>query len=143
VPRAISISQVTIRGDVILVGDLVAKATTELYTAVFRCLTRAVASCRCPGACASGIRCQLDQLDVVLWLVDLVEIGRARIRSAGKGHINGARHRDAGQIRWLILDLGKLLCLIDVSKLNPGPSGEDADAVGQPRDVGSPCASAR
>jgi hypothetical protein len=25
----------------------------------------------------------------------------------------------------------------------PGPSGEDADAVGQPRDVGSPCASAR
>ena len=82
-------------------------------------------------------------VDVVLWLVDLVEIGRARIRSAGKGHINGARHRDAGQIRWLILDLGKLLCLIDVSKLNPGPSGEDADAVGQPRDVGSPCASAR
>jgi hypothetical protein len=79
----------TIRGDVILVGDLVAKATTELYTAVFRCLTRAVASCRCPGACASGIRCLLDQLDVVLWLVDLVEIGRARIRSAGKGHING------------------------------------------------------
>jgi hypothetical protein len=31
VPRAISISQVTIRGDVILIGDLVAKATTELY----------------------------------------------------------------------------------------------------------------
>src|SRR5262249_38154142 len=25
------------RGDVILIGDLVAKATTELYTAVFRC----------------------------------------------------------------------------------------------------------
>ena len=41
-----------------------------------------------------------------------------------------ARHRDAGQMRWLILDLGKLLGLIDVSKLNPGPSGEDADAVG-------------
>ena len=37
-----------------------------------------------------GIRCRLDQLDVVLWLVDLVEIGRARIRSAGKGHIYGA-----------------------------------------------------
>jgi hypothetical protein len=36
-----------------------------------------------------GIRCRLDQLDVVLWLVDLVEIGRARIRSAGKGHIYG------------------------------------------------------
>src|SRR5262249_15466078 len=33
--------------------------------------------------------------------------------------------------------------LIDVTKLNPGPSGEDADAVGQPRDVGSPCANAR
>jgi hypothetical protein len=45
-------------------------------------------------------------------------------------------------MRWVILDLGELLCLIDVSKLNPGPSGEDADAVGQPRDVGSPCASA-
>ena len=52
VPRAISICQVTIRGDVILVGDLVAKAATELYTAVFQCLTRAVAACRCPGACA-------------------------------------------------------------------------------------------
>jgi len=52
-------------------------------------------------------------------------------------------HRDAGQTRWVILDLGELPCLIDVSKLNPGPSGEDADAVGQPRDVGSPCASAR
>jgi hypothetical protein len=26
------------RGDVILIGDLVAKATAELYTAVFRCL---------------------------------------------------------------------------------------------------------
>jgi hypothetical protein len=37
VPRAISISQVTIRDVVILIGDLVAKATTELYTAVFRC----------------------------------------------------------------------------------------------------------
>ena len=45
-------------------------------------------------------------------------------------------------MRWVILDLGELPCLIDVSKLNPGPSGEDADAVGQPRDVGSPCASA-
>jgi len=54
-----------------------------------------------------------------------------------------ARHRDAGQMRWVILDLDELLCLIDVSKLNPGPSGGDADAVGQPRDVGSPCASAR
>jgi len=52
-------------------------------------------------------------------------------------------HRDAGQMRWVILDLGELPCLIDISKLNPGPSGEDADAVGQPRDVGSPCASAR
>ena len=46
-------------------------------------------------------------------------------------------------MRWVILDLGELPYLIDVSKLNPGPSGEDADAVGQPRDVGSPCASAR
>jgi len=35
------------------------------------------------------------------------------------------------------------LSKIDISKLNPGPSGEDADAVGQPRDVGSPRASAR
>jgi len=35
VPRAISISQVTILDDVILIGDLVAKATAELYTAVF------------------------------------------------------------------------------------------------------------
>jgi hypothetical protein len=48
-------------------------------------------------------------------------------------------HRDAGQMRWVILDLGELPCLIDVSKLNPGPSGDDADAVGQPRDVGSSC----
>ena len=47
------------------------------------------------------------------------------------------------QMRWVILDLGELPCLIDVSKLNPGPSGEDANAVGQPRDVGLPCASAR
>src|SRR5215467_6803875 len=39
VPRAISISQVTIWGDVILIGDLVAKAATELCTAVFRYLT--------------------------------------------------------------------------------------------------------
>jgi hypothetical protein len=36
-----------------------------------------------------GIRCPLDQLDVALWLVDLVKTGRARIRSAGKGQING------------------------------------------------------
>src|SRR5262245_29568769 len=35
-------------------------------------------------------------------------------------------HRDAGQMRWVILDLGELPSLIDVSKLNPGPSGEDA-----------------
>jgi hypothetical protein len=41
-------------------------------------------------------------------------------------------------MRWVILDPGELPCLINVSKLNPGPSGEDADAVGQPRDVGSP-----
>ena len=52
-------------------------------------------------------------------------------------------HRDAGQMRWMILDVGELPGLIDVSKLNPGPSGEDADAVGQSRDVGSPCASTR
>jgi hypothetical protein len=52
-------------------------------------------------------------------------------------------HRNAGQMRWTILDLGEMSCLIDVSKLNPGPSGEDADAIGQPRDVGSPCASTR
>jgi hypothetical protein len=45
-------------------------------------------------------------------------------------------------MRWVILDLGELSCLIGINKLNPGPSGEDADAVGQPRDVGSPCASA-
>ena len=70
--------KVTIRGDVILVGDLVAKATTELYTALFRCLTRAVAAVQAPVL--GGIRCRLDQLDVVLRLVDLVEIGRARIR---------------------------------------------------------------
>jgi hypothetical protein len=34
-------------------------------------------------------------------------------------------------MRWVILDLGELPCLIDVSKLNPGPSGDDADTVGQ------------
>jgi hypothetical protein len=51
-------------------------------------------------------------------------------------------HRDAGQMRWVILDLGELPCLMEVTKLNPGPSGEDAER-GQPRDVGSPCASAR
>jgi hypothetical protein len=53
------------------------------------------------------------------------------------------RTRDAGQMRWVILDLRELPCLIDASKLNPGPSGEDADAVGQPRDVGSRCAGFR
>src|SRR5215813_13419568 len=31
-------------------------------------------------------------------------------------------------MRRAILDLGELPCVIDVSKLNPGPSGEDADA---------------
>jgi hypothetical protein len=36
-------------------------------------------------------------------------------------------HRDAGQIRWVILDLGELPCLIEFTKLNPGPSGEDAE----------------
>jgi hypothetical protein len=36
----------------------------------------------------AAMRCQLDQLDVVLWLVDLVEIGRARMGSPGR-HING------------------------------------------------------
>jgi len=36
-------------------------------------------------------------------------------------------HRDAGQMRRAILDLGELPFLMDVSKLNPGPSGEDAD----------------
>ena len=41
-------------------------------------------------------------------------------------------------MRWVTLDLGELPCLMDISKLNPGPSGEDADAFGQPRDVGSP-----
>src|SRR5262249_16934165 len=76
-------------GDVILICDLVAKATTELYTAVFRCLTRAVAAVQAPAL--GGIRCRLDQLDVVLRLVDLVEIGRARIRSAGK---TGERNPD-------------------------------------------------
>jgi hypothetical protein len=35
-----------------------------------------------------GIRVR-DQRDVALWLVDLAKIGRARIRSAEKGHING------------------------------------------------------
>jgi hypothetical protein len=35
--------------------------------------------------------------------------------------------RDAGQMRWVILDLGELSCLIDVIKLYPGPSGEDAE----------------
>jgi len=34
-------------GDVILIGDLVAKATAKLYTAVFRCLTRAAAAWCC------------------------------------------------------------------------------------------------
>ena len=41
------------------------------------------------------------------------------------------------------LILANCLCLIEVTKLNPGPSGEDADAVGQPRDVGSRCAGFR
>jgi hypothetical protein len=127
--------------DVILIGNLAAKATTELYIAVFRCLTRA-ASCGAAvdARALGGIRCQLDQLDVVLWLVDL---SKSAARASGRpGSHQRARHRDAGQMRWVILDLGELPCLIDVSKLNPGPSGEDADAVGQPRDVGSPCTSA-
>ena len=52
-------------------------------------------------------------------------------------------HRNDGQTRWLILDLGELPCLINLSKLNPGPSGEDSDTVGQPRDVRSSCAGTR
>src|SRR5262249_1449862 len=49
-----------------------------------------------------------------------------RIRSAGKGQING-RVTVTLALRWVILDLGELPCLIEVSKLNPGPSGEDAE----------------
>ena len=30
-------------------------------------------------------------------------------------------HRDVGQMRWVILDLGELPCLIDVSKIESGP----------------------
>ena len=82
VPRASSISQVTILGDVIPIGKLVAKAMAELYTPVFRCLARAAAACRCRGA--SGIN-----LTSFSGLLTFVEIARARIRSAGKGHING------------------------------------------------------
>ena len=89
------------------------------------------------------IRCQLDQLDVALCLVDLCRNRPHAHQVSREGPQQRARHRDAGQMRWVILDLGELPCLIDISKLNPGPSGEDADAVGQPRDVGSPCASAR
>src|SRR5262245_13374802 len=89
-----------------------------------------------------GIRCQLDRLDVVLWLVDLCRNRPRAHQVSREGPHQRARHRDAGQMRWVILDLGELPCLIDVSKLNPGPSGEDAER-GQPRDVGSPCASAR
>src|SRR5262249_2742017 len=59
--------------------------------------------------------------------------------SPGAPRCDCGPHRDAGQMRWVLLDLGELPCLMDISKLNPGPSGEDADAVGQPRDVGSPC----
>src|SRR5215471_21138401 len=69
-------------GDVIPIGKLVAKAMAELYTAVFRCLARAAAACRCRGA--SGIN-----LTSFSGLLTFVEIARARIRSAGKGHING------------------------------------------------------
>ena len=64
-------------------------------------------------------------------------MGRGAHRVSREGPHQRARHRDAGQMRWVILDLGELSYLLDVSKLNPGPSGEDADAVGQPRDVGS------
>src|SRR5262249_25018710 len=46
---------VTIRDDVIPIGKLVAKAMAELYTAVFRCLTRAAAACRCRGAPTSAL----------------------------------------------------------------------------------------
>ena len=43
-------------------------------------------------------------------------------------------------MRWVILDFGELPRLGRQSiNLNPGPSGEDADAVGQPLDVGSTC----
>src|SRR5215813_9340822 len=48
-----------------------------------------------------GIRCPLDQLDVVLWLVDLC---RNRVRAhqvSREGLHRRARHRDAGQMRWL------------------------------------------
>jgi len=44
------------------------------------------------------------------------------------GDATVSRTRDAGQTHWVILDLRELPCLMDVSKLNPGPSGEDADA---------------
>jgi len=69
--------------------------------------------------------------------------GASRLLLAARRRCDCGPHDDAGQMRREILDLGELPCLIDVSKANPGPSGEDADVVGQPRDVGSPCASAR
>src|SRR5262249_29976982 len=37
----------------------------------------------------------------------------------------------------MILNLMKRIVLIGVKELYPGPSGEDADKVSQPRDVGS------
>jgi len=89
VPRAISISQVTILDDVILIGDLVAKATAELYTAVFRCRLGRRLRVAVEAPALGGIRCPLDQLDVVLWLVDLC---RNRLRAhqvSREGHIDG------------------------------------------------------
>ena len=88
-PWAISISQVTILDNVILIGNLVAKATAE-YTPVFRCLTGAAAACRCRGACAGSIRCQLDHLDLFLCLVGLCRNRPHAHQSAGKGHSNAS-----------------------------------------------------
>jgi hypothetical protein len=50
------LKSLTQAGDVILIGDLVAKATTELYTAVFRCLTRAAAASAVEAPALRGIR---------------------------------------------------------------------------------------
>jgi hypothetical protein len=37
-------------------------------------------------------------------------------------------HKPDSKCTWVILDFSELPRLMDVSKLNPGPSGEDADA---------------
>src|SRR5262249_53527879 len=64
-------------------------------TAEFSCL-RAAAACRCRGACAGSIHCQLDHLDVVSLLCWPLSKSATCALVSREGPQQRARHRDAG-----------------------------------------------